>query len=232
MKLSTETLTVLHNFAAINSNLEFKKGKTIKTISPGKGLLATAVLPDEFADDFCVVDLNQFLVVYNLYKDTEINLTDKDIIFKSGRSKTNYRKTERANCVLPPEKELALPSIDLDITILDTDLAAILKSASVLKSSHIAVETNKDNTKVLLTACDPADDAAHINSIELADNESGTEFSFLFSVDNMKMIPGEYKLQASSKGLARFKNTKAEIEYFMAMEKKYSTYDNKKVGSA
>jgi len=199
--------------------------------SPGKGLLATATLGDEFDADFCVVDLNQFLVVYNLNKDTEIQLTDKDIIFKAGRSKTNYRKTERSNCVLPPEKELTLPSVELDILILDTDLASILKSASVLKSTHIAVETNKDNTKVLLTACDPADDSAHINSIELGENTTGKEFSFVFSVDNMKMIPGEYRLQSSAKGLASFKNNKVDIQYFMAMEKKYSTFEDKKVGA-
>jgi hypothetical protein len=231
MKLSSETLTVLQNFASINSNIEFKKGKTLKTISPGKGLLATATLTDEFDEDFCVVDLNQFLVVYNLNKDTEIELKDKDIVFKAGRSKTNYRKTERSNCVLPPEKDLVLPTVELDITIQEQDLASALKSASVLKSSHIAVETNSDNTLVLLTACDPADDSAHINSIELGDNDTGKEFSFVFSVDNMKMIPGEYKLQASSKGIAQFKNTKVDIQYFMAMEKKYSTYDQKKVGA-
>ena len=231
MKLSSETLTVLQNFASINSNIEFKKGKVLKTISQGKGILATATLNDEFVDDFCVNDLNQFLVVYNLNKDTEINLTEKDIIFKSGRSKTNYRKTEKNNCVLPPEKDLSLPSVDLDIVISDADLAGILKSAAVLKSSHIAVETDKSNKKVVLTACDPSDDSAHINSIDLGDNSTDKEFTYVFSVENMKMIPGEYRLQVSSKGLASFKNTKVDIQYFLAMEKKYSTFDNKKVGS-
>jgi hypothetical protein len=231
MRLSPETLTVLQNFASINSNIEFKKGKILKTISSGKGLLATATLKDEFEDDFCVVDLNQFLVVYNLNKDTEINLTDKDIIFKAGRSKINYRKTERSNCVLPPEKELALPSTELDIVIQEQDLVSILKSASVLKSSHIIVESSKDLSKVLLTACDPADDSAHNNSIEIGENEDGKEFEFVFSLDNMKMVPGEYRLQVSYKGLASFTNTKVDIKYFIAMEKKYSTYDNKKVGA-
>jgi hypothetical protein len=229
MKLSSETLTVLHNFATINSNIEFKRGTKLKTISPGKGLLATANLPDNFEDDFCVVDLNQFLVVYNLNKETELHLTDKDIVFKAGRSKINYRKTERSNCILPPDKDLVLPSIELDIRISEQDLASIMKSASVLKSSHIIVETDKENKNVLLTACDPADDSAHVNSIHLGENTTGKEFEFSFSVDNMRMIPGEYDLKVSSKGIAHFKNTKFDIEYFVAMEKKYSSYDNQKV---
>ena len=229
MKLSSEALTVLHNFASINSNIEFKRGSKLKTISPGKGLLATATLPDTFEDDFCVVDLNQFLVVYNLNKETELHFTDKDIVFKAGRSKINYRKTERSNCILPPDKDLVLPSIELDIRISEQDLASIMKSASVLKSSHIIVETDKDNKNVLLTACDPADDSAHVNSIQLGENTTDKEFEFSFSVDNMRMIPGEYDLKVSSKGIAQFRNTKFDIEYFVAMEKKYSSFDNQKV---
>ena len=231
MKLSSETLTVLQNFASINSNIEFRKGKVLKTISQGKGVLATATLNDEFPDNFCVNDLNQFLVVYNLNKDTEINLTETDIIFKSGRSKTNYRKTEKNNCVLPPEKDLSLPSVDLDIVISESDLSGILKSAAVLKSSHIAIETDKSNQKVSLTACDPSDTSAHINAIDLGENSTGKEFTFVFSLENLRMIPGEYRLQISSKGIALFKNTKVDIQYFIAMEKKYSTFDSKKVGS-
>ena len=230
MKLTSDTLTVLQNFASINGNLEFKKGKTLKTVSTGKSVLATATLAQEFPEDFCVHDLNQFLVVYNLNKDTEIDFNTTDIIFKSGRSKTNYRKTEKSNCVLPPDRELSLPSVDVEVTISAQDLADTLKAAAVLKSTHIAIETDKENKKVFITTCDPKDDAAHINSIEVGANESGKEFTFIFGVENFKMIPGEYKVQASSKGLALFKNTKVDLQYFVTMEKKYATFDNKKVG--
>ena len=92
MKLSAGTLSVLQNFASINQNIEFKTGKKIRTISSGKTVLAEAVLSDEFPQDFCVHDLNQFLVVYSLNKDTEIDFDDKNIIFKAGKSKTKYRK--------------------------------------------------------------------------------------------------------------------------------------------
>ena len=64
MKLSSETLSVLKNFASINTGLEFKKdSNVIKTISAGKNILAEATLKDTFPDDFCVYDLNQFLSV-------------------------------------------------------------------------------------------------------------------------------------------------------------------------
>ena len=56
MKLSSETLTVLQNFAKLNSGIQFKAGNKIKTISTGKNVLAEATLKDSFPQDFCVYD--------------------------------------------------------------------------------------------------------------------------------------------------------------------------------
>lgn len=227
MKLTSETLTVLQNFAAINQNIEFKEGKKIRTISPGKTVLANATLNDEFPQTFCVHDLNQFLVVYSLNKDTELTFDDKNIIFKAGKSKTKYRMTEKSTIVVPPDRELTLPSVDVSFTLPETDLAAILKTASVLKSPHIGITS--DGEKISVTAFDAKDTSAHTNAIEVAEG-NGKPFSFVFLPENFKMIPGSYDVEISSKGLASFKNTKVEIDYFIAMEQKFSTFEDKKVG--
>ena len=46
MKLSNETLTILKNFASINSGLEFKEGNKLATMSPTKSVLAKATIGD------------------------------------------------------------------------------------------------------------------------------------------------------------------------------------------
>ena len=226
MKLSAGTLSVLQNFASINQNIEFKTGKKIRTISSGKTVLAEAVLSDEFPQDFCVHDLNQFLVVYSLNKDTEIDFDDKNIIFKAGKSKTKYRKTEKNTIVVPPDRELTLPSTEASFTLNEQDLAAVLKTASVLKSPHIAFESDKDN--IFVSTFDAKDSSAHTNSIEVASG-NGNEFKFVFMTENLKMIPGTYDVKVSSKGLASFKNTKLDIQYFIAMEDKDSTFNGERI---
>ena len=106
MKLSNETLSVLSNFAAMNPNIEFKQGKNIKTISSTKAVLAKATLSDAFPQDFCVHDLNQFLLTYNLAKNTEIDFNDKNVVFKLGpRFEVDYRMTEKSTILVPPDKE-------------------------------------------------------------------------------------------------------------------------------
>lgn len=83
MKLSNETLNVLKNFAGINSGIEFKTGNKLSTISSTKTVLAKATLKDQFPQDFCIYDLNQFLSVHSLGKDTELDFDTNNVIFKS-----------------------------------------------------------------------------------------------------------------------------------------------------
>jgi hypothetical protein len=224
MKLSTNTLSVLKNFSGINGNLEFKAGKEIKTISSTKTVMAKATLTDEFPQDFCVYDLNQFLSVYSLHKDSDIDFDDKNVIFKSGKSKTKYRKAERNNIITPPDKELVLPSVDASLTLTEADLADLLKSASVLQSQHVIVES--DGEKIYVTTCSIQQNgqrSENTNSIEVGDG-NGNVYSATFLTENLKMVPGTYEIEVSSKGMASFKNTTQPIQYWIAIEAKHSKF--------
>ena len=170
MKLSNETLNVLKNFASINSGIEFKTGNKLSTISSTKTVLAKATLKDEFPQDFCIYDLNQFLSVHSLNKDTELEFDPANVVFKSGRSKIKYRKTAKNMIVTAPDKELVLPSVDASFTLKEEDLAQTLKTASVLGSPNVAFES--DGSKVMVTTFNSKDDAAHTNSVRSEEHTS------------------------------------------------------------
>lgn len=222
MKLSGETLSILKNFASINTGIEFKVGNIIRTISVGKNILAEAKLKDTFPDDFCVYDLNQFLSVHSLYKDAEIDFDESNIIFKSGRGKIKYRKTAKEMIVTAPDKNLTLPSVDVGFTLTEEDFATIQKSANVLQSTHIAIESEGD--KIFLTCYCAKDDSAGTNSIEVGDHASDAKFKMVFLTENWKMIPGSYDVELCAKGLASFKHKIQEVDYWIALEAKDSFY--------
>ena len=222
MKLSNETLNVLKNFAGINSGIEFKTGNKIATISSTKTVLAKATLTDDFPQDFCIYDLNQFLSVHSLGKDTELDFDSNNVIFKSGRSKTKYRMTAKAMIVSAPEKELTLPSIDGSFKLKDEDLAQALKNSAVLGSPNIAFES--DGSKISVTNFNAKDDSAHTNTIEIGTTDNNKQFKAVFLVENFKMIPGTYDVQVSSKGLASFVNEKGDLQYWIAIEAKESKF--------
>lgn len=221
MKLSNDTLTILKNFASINSGIEFKAGNELATISSGKTVLAKATLKDSFPEDFCVYDLPQFLSVHSLTKDAEIDFDDTNIIIKGPRSKTRYRKTAKEMIITPPDKTLSLSSVDVSFKLSEETFLSIMKSASVLQSPHIAVESSGD--KINVTCFNAKDDAAHTYSVEVADG-NGNSFSVVFLTENWKMIPGSYDVEISYRGIASFKNTIQEVDYWIAIEAKESKF--------
>jgi len=217
MKLSNETLTVLKNFSSINQGIQFKQGTKLTTVSAGKTVLAQANLKDDFPKEFCIYDLNEFLSVHSLYKDSEIDFTESDVIFKSGKRSGNYRMTAKEMIVTPPEKEITLPSVDCEFTLTAEDYDSVMKAASVLSSPHIAVKSD-GNTIELLTF-DAGNNAAHTNTIEVGTG-NGKKYTIVFKTENIKLISGTYDVKVSFKGIGHFKNTKDDIQYWIAFEAK------------
>jgi hypothetical protein len=222
MKLSNETLNILKNFSTINQNLEVKAGNKLTTVSATKTVLAKATLKEDFPQDFCVYDLNQFLLVYSMFKDNvELGFDDHNVIFKSGRKQSKYRKASRDTIVTPPEKEIKLTHVDYSFKLSESDYSDILKAANVLSSPNIALKS--DGKDVILYAYDANDDAQHSTNIDVGTAE-GQKFNIVFKTENLKMLAGSYDVQISFKGLAHFKNTKDDIQYWIAIEGKESTY--------
>lgn len=219
MKLSNETINVLKNFSTINQGLQFKQGNKLSTVSSSKTVLAQAGIKDEFPQEFCIYDLNQFLSVYNLNKDSELDFTSSDVVFKSGKKKTNYRMTAPDMIVTPPNKEITLPSVDCQFTLTEEDYNSILTAAKVLSSPHIAVKSDGDTVE--LVTFDANDNSAHTNSTEVGTG-NGNKYTIVFKTENIKMTPGSYDVQISFKGIGHFQNTKEDIQYWIAFEAKES----------
>jgi hypothetical protein len=217
MKFSAKTVEVLKNFSSINPGLYFKQGNVISTMSPQKNILCEAVVTDEFPQDFGVHDLNNFLSVLTLNKDPEIDFDGKNAVIKflGGRSKIKYRFAEASMIISPPEKRITLPSVDVSFDFTEDDLAWIQKTAAILRSPNVAVEGDKEN--VSLECFDAADNSAPTNSLDIG-LKTDKKFKLIFKTENLKMIPGAYSVEISSKGIAHFTNTKDNIQYWIATE--------------
>ena len=68
MKLSTNTIQVLKNFASINQNLVINEGNEIKTMSAMKNIVAKAEVEETFPKQVAIYDLNEFLASLSLFR--------------------------------------------------------------------------------------------------------------------------------------------------------------------
>ena len=218
MKLSNETLSILKNFGAINQGIFFKKGKTLKTVSSHKNILVQANINEEVPADFGVYDLNNFLSVISLSSDPTFEFEDKNVVIvgNKGRSKTKYRFCEPSMIVTPPEKELSMPDPEITIDFSTEDFGDIMRTAAVLSSPQIAVESN--GSKVSLITLDTANDSAHTNTLEIGSGD-GKVYRMIFKTENLsKILPGSYTVNISSKGIAHFKNKNVDLQYWITTE--------------
>ena len=79
MKLSSETISVLKNFATINQNLIIKSGSELSTMSAMNNILGKAKVKENFPQEFAIYDLNEFLAAISLFNNPELDFK-KDFV--------------------------------------------------------------------------------------------------------------------------------------------------------
>ena len=219
MKLSNETISVLKNFGAINQGILFKKGKTLKTVSSHKNILAEVDIKEDIPADFGVYDLNNFLSVISLHKDDpsfEFDEKQVTIVGNKGRSKIKYRFTPANMIVTPPEKQLSMPDAEIKFELKSEDFDWVMRAASVLASPQVAIES--DGKKVSIVTLDLQNDSAHTDALEISEG-NGNKYKMVFKTENItKIMSGSYDVSISSKGISHFKNKNLPLQYWITTE--------------
>lgn len=217
MKLSTNTIAVLKNFSTINQSIIFKPGNVIKTISPQKTVMAIATLEDEFPVEAGIYNLSQFLATFSMYNSPEIEFGDKTLTFSQGKSSSTMSYSDPSMIIAPPEKEIKLPAVDVSVEVTSEDLQNVLKATSVLGLPEVAFVG--ENGVCYLKAIDSGNPSANSHKIEVG--ETNDEFVLIFKTENLNILPSNYTVELSSKGISKF--TGKQATYFIAIESK-STY--------
>ena len=219
MKLSSDTLSVLKNFGSINQGLLFKQGKTLKTVSSHKNILAEVTITEEIPTDFGVYDLNNFLSVVSLHKDdTSFDFDEKHVVIvgNKGRSKIKYRFCDPTMINTPPEKPLTMPEAEITFKLTSEDFDWILRAASVLSSPQVAIES--DGKKINIVTIDLANDSAHTDALSIGDGD-GSKYRMVFKTENLsKILAGGYEVAISSKGISNFKHKTQPLQYWITTE--------------
>lgn len=222
MKLSTDTIDILKNFATINPNLvvtpsedsEFK----ISTIAEAKNILASAKISESFPRKFGIYDLNEFLSVLSLFgDDLELAFEDSYVGLKKTSYKCKYHYAD-PSILTSPEKSISMPSTDIEVNISGEHLNQIRRAAGILGHSTTSLRGN-DGT-IEFCVIDPGNTTANEFSIVIDESNScKSSFDLQFLIANLKVLAGDYKVELSSKLISHWINQGASVEYYIALEK-------------
>jgi hypothetical protein len=218
MKISSETISILKNFSGINANLVFKPGKELKTISEAKTIMATASILEDFPVEFGVYDLNEFLSLYNLMEDPTLEFSDKYLTISDGSQKIKYYYSE-VDILTQPSKDINMPECEVVLDLSMENLQKIQKAAAVL--GHSELSFIGDGNSVVASVFNEKDSTANTFDIDLGIGTSET-FNYVFSISNLKMLQGDYKVSISSRLISNWRNADNPLDYFIALEKSSS----------
>ena len=219
MKLTTETISVLKNFSTINQNLLVKAGNSIATMSAMKNIVAKAEVSEVFPTDFAIYDLNEFLSALSLFGKPDLEFgNDFVIITEEGTSKSLKYWFSDPSVVTTPSKEISMPSTELTFNLSSDTLNEITKAAAVIGVPDMALAGGK------LMVTDKKNSTANAYETSLDVGSVDAEYKFWFKVENLKVMPGAYDVEVSSKKISHFTNTKLGVQYWIALEPE-STYN-------
>lgn len=215
MKLEAKTMSVLKNYSQINPSLLFKEGNVLTTISPNKTILAKATVPNTFDRRCAVYELSKFLGGMSLAENPDISFKENAVVISDEATKSSSSIAYAAETAIkvPPEKNLALPSVDISLNVTDAQIKNVIRAAGVYSLPYIAFVG--DGSSVKLQAFDAKNNNGNVYSIPVA--ETDKTFKIIFTVENiLKLMAGDYRVDISSKLLAHFIGT--DIEYWVAVE--------------
>ena len=221
MKLSEETLTLLKNFAGINSNIVMNPGNVVKTMSESKTIMGQATIAESIPNQFGIYDLNEFLGVVNMFDDPDLEFDPnmKFVNVREGNKSVKYFFSD-ASILTTPTKDIVMPPCEVNFTLTSSDMANIRKASSALGVTDLVVSI-KSNSAPMLIVTDTED--ATSNTFEVALTEysaAGVDCRFVFNIGNFKFVNEDYQVSISSKLLSNFKSLTSSTEYWVALEKK------------
>lgn len=218
MKFSEHTISVLKNFASINSGVVLNKGKTQKTISPEKSILVEATLDDDIPSVFGIYDLNQFLGNLTTLKNPELTFSTDSVKLDDGELSFDYHASSANLIISPPaDKELKLSRVDVKFSLPNVTLQKLLKVATMNSLPNLSVVG--EDGELRLKIHERSNDTSNFGTIKIGDY-AGANFAASFKTENLKLLPNDYDVELQNDAFAKFVNTSGNLKYFIALETK------------
>tara|TARA_R110002167_G_scaffold51702_28_gene149733 strand:- start:195 stop:863 length:669 start_codon:yes stop_codon:yes gene_type:complete len=217
MKISGETLSVLKNFASINTNMVFKPGSTISTMSSAKNIVAMATISEEIPNNFAIYDLNSLLALLTLMNDQEVSFGDNSLIITSSAGTFEYFYSN-PELVVGGVKEIETHVV-YEFKLTAEDIQTLMKAAAITSAPTISF-TCKDS-EVNIIVSDRKNESS--NTFKKPIGTSFEPFDVFIAVENLKVIPEAYTVSVAKgpneKGrFIRLDNESKDLKYWIAAE--------------
>ena len=226
MKISDKTFELLKNYSAINKSLKVAAGNTLSTIAEQENIIATASVEEKFPKDFAIWDLSQFLGLFSLFRQGEIEFKKDHMILSSGATKAKYVYADPGMVTTAPAEGVKIDDYEVETEITKDDLKKLLNGANQLNLEEIYIRSESGSTSIEAAAVNPKNPTSNEFIVHLGDKApKDSRFNFIVRVENIKFIPNDYTVSLALQVL-KFAAKDGSVQYWVAPEDK-SKYEAK-----
>ena len=196
-----------------------KEGNSLKTISEARNVLARANIQENFPKNFGIYDLNEFIGVLSLVDTPRLKFDDEYVTVgdSTGRSKVKYFFSSE-DTLTTPQKDITMPEPDVKFVLDNDTLNKLKRAASTLGHNELSI-TGKDGV-LSLSVVESQNYTSNSYSIDIdGEFKSDISFNFILNIGNLKILPGDYDVEISSKLITQFRNKDIDVTYWIALEK-------------
>ena len=218
MKIDPFTISVLENFASINSTLLIKEGNVLETISESKMIKAKAEVDTTFPKKCAFYDLWKFISMYHHYDDPEITFEDKFLTIHSGTCSTRLLYAEESLVTKMPKKNVLWNNVEATTYLSSLVMKDINKARKVLHFDSVVIQG--DGGHIYIKTIDSKKPSGDTHCINLG--ETDKTFEAVFKAENLILLPDDYEVELSSSFVSKF--TSSRLTYYIALDAETSKF--------
>ena len=216
MKISSDTINLLKNFADINPNILVKEGNKLSTISTMKNILAEADISESFDQEFAIYDLPEFLRSIDLFAKPKLEFNGGSnvvIADENSRQKIKYFFADKS-VITAPSKSITMPESFVSFTLKKEMFEKLMKGVTTLNLPDVSVVG--DGKNITLRASDRKNNTSNTYSVDVG--ESDKKFEAHYKAENFKLVTDDYDVAISSQKISHFTNRSRPVQYWIALE--------------
>ena len=216
MKLSSDTINLLKNFADINPTILVKEGNKLSTISTMKNILAEADISESFDQEFAIYDLPEFLRSIDLFAKPKLEFNGGSNVMiadENSKQKIKYFFADKS-VITAPSKSITMPESFVSFTLKKEMFEKLMKGVTTLNLPDVSVVG--DGKNITLRAADRKNNTSNTYSVDVG--ESDKKFEAHYKAENFKLVTDDYDVAISSQKISHFTNRSRPVQYWIALE--------------
>jgi hypothetical protein len=216
MKISSETITILKNFATINEGtMRFNQGNVLRTSCPAISIVAEATVEEVFPKEFVIEDMNMMLGVLDLFQDPDVIIGEKGLQIKGGGNQSlTYLYASDSMAMKSGKIRESEPFVEFQLG--KDQFKTLLSATDTLKIEHV-VFSSEGNGSPIRVSCENVKNPGDNFEIIIDDVKCDKQFRSVHNRKNLKIVSGDYTISCTDR-YSKFHNANNNLSYWITLD--------------